>query len=58
MDLRFAEDFKAGDIFELGRYELTQEEIIEFSKKYNVIGYDVDYSEAEFYNPNNPFYTS
>ena len=33
MKIRYAEDYQAGDIFELGSYEVNQEEIIEFSKK-------------------------
>ena len=31
MKIRYAEDYQAGDIFELGSYEVNQEEIIEFS---------------------------
>ena len=33
MPIRYAEDYKAGDVFQLGTYELNQEEIIEFSQK-------------------------
>ena len=37
MKIRYAEDYQAGDIFELGSYEVNQEEIIEFSKKYTIV---------------------
>ena len=30
MKIRYAEDYRAGDIFELGSYEVNLEEIIEF----------------------------
>ena len=35
MQIRYAEDYKAGDVFELGTYEVKQEEIIKFSQKYD-----------------------
>ena len=35
MKIRYAEDYQAGDIFELGSYKVNQEEIIEFSRKYD-----------------------
>ena len=47
MDLRFTEDFQTGDIFELGSYELTQEEIVEFSKKYDPFPFHVDEKAAK-----------
>ena len=33
MTIRYAEDYQAGDIFELGSYEVNQEEILEFSRR-------------------------
>jgi acyl dehydratase len=33
--VRYAEDFKAGDRFELGSYTVTHEEIIEFARRYD-----------------------
>ena len=33
MQIRYAEDYKAGDVYELGSYEVKQEEIIKFSQK-------------------------
>ena len=29
MNLRYAQDYTAGDVFDLGTYDVTQEEIIE-----------------------------
>ena len=34
MEKRYAEDFKKGDIFDLGEYAFSEDEIIEFAKKY------------------------
>ena len=35
MKIRYAEDYRAGDIFELGSYDVKLDEIIEFSRKYD-----------------------
>ena len=32
VNFRYAEDYNAGDVFELGTYDVTREEIIEFSQ--------------------------
>ena len=35
MENRYAEDFKKGDIFDLGEYAFSEDEIIDFAKKYD-----------------------
>ena len=40
--IRYAEDYKPGDVFELGAYEVTRDEIIEFSRKYDPFPFHVD----------------
>ena len=47
MKTRYAEDYKAGDVFELGTYELSQKEIIEFSQKYDPFPFHVDKQAAK-----------
>ena len=47
MKTRYAEDYKAGDVFELGNYELSQKEIIEFSQKYDPFPFHVDEQAAK-----------
>ena len=47
MKTRYAEDYKAGDVFELGTYELSQKEIIEFSQKYDPFPFHVDEQAAK-----------
>ena len=47
MKTRYAEDYKAGDVFELGTYELSQKEIIEFAKKYDPFPFHVDEQAAK-----------
>ena len=47
MKIRYAEDYQAGDIFELGSYEVNQEEIIEFSKKYDPFPFHIDEKAAQ-----------
>tara|TARA_A100001037_G_C15006769_1_gene569755 strand:+ start:593 stop:1051 length:459 start_codon:yes stop_codon:yes gene_type:complete len=42
MNARFAEDFKAGDIFDLGKYQVSRDEIIEFAKQYDPFPFHVD----------------
>ncbi len=42
MDARFAEDFKAGDIFYLGKYQVSRKEIVEFALKYDPFPFHYD----------------
>lgn len=42
MNVRYAEDYKAGDVFDLGKYDVTREEIIEFSQKYDPFPFHID----------------
>ena len=42
MSIRYAEDFEEGDIFDIGHYEVTREEIIKFAKKYDPFPFHVD----------------
>ena len=44
---KYAEDFKKGDIFQLGEYTPTKKEIINFAKKYDPFPFHLDESEAE-----------
>ena len=47
MQLMFAEDYKAGDSFELGQFEVTQEEVVEFARKYDPFPFHVDDEAAK-----------
>ena len=47
MSSRYVEDYSAGDIFDLGTYEVSREEIIEFSQKYDPFPFHVDARAAE-----------
>ena len=47
MNSRYVEDYSAGDIFDLGTYEVSREEIIEFSQKYDPFPFHVDDRAAE-----------
>ena len=47
MNLRYAEDYNAGDVFDLGTYSVTREEIIEFSRKYDPFPFHVDDQAAQ-----------
>ena len=47
MNLRYAEDYNAGDIFDLGTYDVTREEIIEFSRKYDPFPFHIDDQAAQ-----------
>ena len=40
--VRYAEDYKPGDVFDLGLYEVTRDEIVEFSKKYDPFPFHVN----------------
>ena len=42
MKLKFAEDYKVGDSFELGQFEVTREEVVEFAQKYDPFPFHVD----------------
>jgi acyl dehydratase len=45
--MRYAQDYKPGEIYELGSYQVTQQEIIEFSKKYDPFPFHVDEQAAK-----------
>ena len=47
MSFRYAEDYNAGDVFDLGTYDVTGEEIIEFSRKYDPFPFHVDDQAAQ-----------
>ena len=47
MQLMFAEDDKAGDSFELGQFEVTQKEVVEFAQKYDPFPFHVDDEAAK-----------
>ena len=47
MQLKFAEDYKAGDSFELGHFEVTQKEVVEFAQKYDPFPFHVDDEAAK-----------
>ena len=47
MQLKFAEDYRAGDSFELGQFEVTQEEVVEFARKYDPFPFHVDDEAAK-----------
>ena len=47
MNLLYAEDYNVGDQFDLGKYEVTREEIIEFSRKYDPFRFHVDDKAAQ-----------
>jgi acyl dehydratase len=48
---QYAEDYKPGEVFDLGTYDVTRDEIIEFSKKYDPFPFHVDDQAAK----NTPF---
>ena len=47
MQPKFAEDYKAGDSFELGQFEVTRREIVEFAQKYDPFPFHVDDEAAK-----------
>ena len=47
MNLKFAEDYKAGDTFELGQFEVTRKEVVEFAQKYDPFPFHVDDEAAK-----------
>ena len=46
-DLYYAEDFKEGEIFNLGTYNVTKEEIVDFAEKYDPFPFHVDEAKAK-----------
>lgn len=44
--MRYFEDFASGDEAELGRYEVTREEIVEFARRYDPQPFHVDEEAA------------
>ena len=42
MNARFAEDFKSGDNFDLGKYQVSRNEIIDFAQKYDLFPFHID----------------
>ena len=47
MEKRYAEDFKKGDIFDLGEYAFSEDEIIDFAKKYDPFPFHINKDAAE-----------
>ena len=47
MNIRYAEDYKAGDVFDFGAYDVTHDEIIEFSQQYDPFPFHVDDQAAK-----------
>ena len=47
MENRYVEDFKKGDIFDLGMHSFSEEEIVDFAKKYDPFPFHVDRSAAK-----------
>jgi len=47
MNIRYAEDYKAGDVFDLGTYHVTHDEIIEFSRQYDPFPFHIDDQAAQ-----------
>ncbi|MGE4635366.1 MAG: MaoC family dehydratase [Arenicellales bacterium] len=47
MNFRYAQDYNAGDVFDLGTYDVTREEIIEFSRKYDPFPFHIDDQAAQ-----------
>ena len=47
VNLRYAEDYKAGAVFDLGVHAFTREEIIEFLRKYDPFPFHLDDQAAQ-----------
>ncbi|GIS89166.1 MAG: hypothetical protein CM1200mP18_18760 [Gammaproteobacteria bacterium] len=47
MNIRYAEDYKAGDVFDLGTYDVTHDEIVEFLRKYDPFPFHIDDQAAK-----------
>ena len=47
MNFQYAEDYSPGDVCDLGTYDVTREEIIEFSQKYDPFPFHIDDQAAQ-----------
>ncbi len=47
MENRYVEDFKKGDNFNLGKHTFSEEEIVDFAKKYDPFPFHIDKNAAE-----------
>ena len=47
MENRYVEDFKKGDIFDIGEHTFSEEEIVDFAKKYDPFPFHIDRNAAE-----------
>ena len=47
MSFKFAEDYKAGDTLDLGSFDVTREEIVEFAQKYDPFPFHIDDEAAK-----------
>ena len=45
--VRYAEDYKRGDVFDLGLYAVTRDEIVEFAKRYDPFPFHVNDKAAQ-----------
>jgi len=45
--VRYAEDYQPGDVFELGLYDVTRDEIVEFAERYDPFPFHVDVKAAQ-----------
>jgi acyl dehydratase len=45
--IRYLEDYNAGDLFDLGSYDITREEIIEFASRYDPFPFHLDDAAAK-----------
>ena len=46
-NILYAEDYNTGDVCDLGTYDVTREEIIEFAKKYDPFPFHIDDQAAQ-----------
>jgi acyl dehydratase len=47
MENQYVEDFKKGDIFDIGEHTFSEEEIIDFAKKYDPFPFHINKDAAE-----------
>jgi acyl dehydratase len=47
VSFKFAEDYKAGDTLDLGSFDVTREEIVEFAQKYDPFPFHIDDEAAK-----------
>ena len=47
MSFKFAEDYKAGDTLDIGSFDVTREEIVEFAQKYDPFPFHIDDEAAK-----------